>query len=181
MTWSQGTSPRVSYKYDGSLVKGIAFPPFSLCSVGKRGYKAPEIFEEGYNGFETDMFALGILLYMMITCSFPPNTGRRGYTDQHGFLHPEMKEKLTNRHFPQNTPLHHFIRTLVQTRPGDRFPNGNRNVLPPTLGLLEHIWLENDHSIPQETIEEFRSRATYVARAQFAYATGQSDTTEEHL
>eukprot|EP01138_Halocafeteria_seosinensis_P005288 gb/GECG01005407.1/.p1 GENE.gb/GECG01005407.1/~~gb/GECG01005407.1/.p1 ORF type:complete len:386 (+),score=34.05 gb/GECG01005407.1/:1-1158(+) len=146
------------------------FPDQLEPGVGKRGYKAPELLKKGYNGFVTDMFALGSLLYMMITCSLPTN--RWEYIDQHGFLHPDMEQGLTRKGFPRNTPLHHFIQTLVQTHPEDRFPNGNHSVLPPTLGLLEHMWLDNDHSIPQESIEEFRSRATYVARSQSAYARG---------
>jgi serine/threonine-protein kinase HSL1 (negative regulator of Swe1 kinase) len=41
-------------------------------SLGTKGYMAPEILKyKRYNGFQVDIFALGVVLFSLITCKPP--------------------------------------------------------------------------------------------------------------
>jgi len=139
---SQESATRISSISDGLTRRLIR--PQGTC--GKHNYMSPEIFEnrESFDGFAIDLWAAGVILYIMLT-GFPPY--------DHATLSDQRFEIIVNGQLVdqlQSWDIHlgeqagNLLQSMLQLRPNDRLTLAQ---------VMEHEWVTDPnvtHPQPSE-------------------------------
>ncbi|KAM9385700.1 serine/threonine-protein kinase DCLK3 [Pholidichthys leucotaenia] len=137
---------------DFGLAMVVTEPIFTIC--GTPTYVAPEILCETGYGIAVDVWALGVILYILL-CGFPPFRSRD--RDQEELFHLIKQGQL---HFPSpywdpvSEEAKDLIRTLLQTDPTMRLTAEQ---------TLLHPWTKVMASVCQQGVLTDRSQKTSAA------------------
>ncbi|KAL1138811.1 hypothetical protein AAG570_008873 [Ranatra chinensis] len=120
---------------DFGLAQEVSEPLFAVC--GTPTYVAPEILLETGYGLEIDVWAMGVILYILL-CGFPPFVSE--YNDQE-----ELFDDILSGQYGFPTPYwdgvselaKDLISHMLQSNPQLRFSAED---------VMDHPWLESTHS-----------------------------------
>ena len=109
---------------------------------GSPSYMAPELFEGGRPGPETDVYSLGITLYQMLTGVLPFQAKSvRTLAYQHLEETPVPPEKVNKNIPPEVSEL---VMTMIAKKPEKRFPDMD--------ALLKAVWLVRQETAPAKEL-----------------------------
>lgn len=128
--------------------------------VGTPGYLAPELVEgQAYQGTQVDMFALGVVLFTMVTQRFP-FTGVANMQGRSSFLEVDQlfaefctnKQKYYQR-FEGSGVMSDELKDLLNS-----MMHYDASMRPSPPDIIVHPWLQSDLASPREVADEFIAR-----------------------
>ena len=136
--------------------------------LGTKNYMAPEIHEGSkYDGKQVDLFALGIILFIMVAQAPPFNTAEKNKDPFYGAIYKSKAAAFWRAH-TKNKPgganyfseeFKELVTSMVQYKPGDR---------PSLDEILNHAWMQQSIPSAEEIRKEFDQRALMVTKAREA-------------
>ena len=126
-----------SAKLEGHDMSGIL-----RTNLGSEGYKAPEIYAKKYNGVKTDIFAAGVILFIMYSGS-PPFESAAPSDRVYNLIKKDNWKVFWNAHSkrkPQGFFTDNFkdlFEKLVSANPDNRIPIEQ---------IAQHPWIKQELS-----------------------------------
>jgi serine/threonine protein kinase len=124
--------------------------------LGTKFYCAPEVYKNKlYNGIKSDIFSLGVLLYVIVTGKTTPTNQNNKYEFRKQIKNKKYKEKsFIEKYFKGlSTDFIDLFIKMINYVPNER-PNYSE--------IKEHNWLQNIEVTNEEMKNEFLRRDFYV-------------------
>ncbi|CAI7786047.1 unnamed protein product [Closterium sp. NIES-53] len=101
---------------------------FTMGNVGSTAYKAPEVSQDSYHGTPADVYSLGVVLYALLTSTFPNSDASKGTVTRgnpQDFIDNELTVHLSSG-------VKQLIAAMLAVDPAKR---------PTCSQVLEHPWV----------------------------------------
>ncbi|CAI6009577.1 unnamed protein product, partial [Closterium sp. NIES-65] len=101
---------------------------FTMGNVGSAAYKAPEVSQDSYHGTPADVYSLGVVLYALLTSTFPNSGASKGtvtHRNPQDFIDNELTVHLSSG-------VKQLIAAMLTVDPAKR---------PTCSQVLEHPWV----------------------------------------
>lgn len=131
-----------STSYEGNVVKlidfgssGSEYDETGTLDIGTSAYWPPEYYFDGRSSKEADLWALGCILYIMLSGAHPFDLDGKGSEDEVATRICQGKYTFEGSHWDQiSEPAKHLITQLLNSDPNKRYTSQQ---------VLQHPWIKS--------------------------------------